>query len=674
MYQAALDALYDVTEVSTVGGIPATVVTDALKLVNPGLDNDHAASIVAKYDARGKQLLGKEEFQAAVRMVLQSTDTPDAIQILRDLVSRMRLTFRRRYLMYEAPVNQCPPPLTQNATAVAMYRELFDVVARGDDYITRPALKALTLEVLADHPTDAANVVKAALGETERDLIGFEEFIMVMQPASARRPLSEMVDIAKGAVQLRKAPHSMSSPTSRFTDETTPSTGAMSPLQYLQLRSAATGQGSSWRDEPLTSTLHVKSDNQPGIDTPVTSPPKSGVIGSRPKAGGRGGGDREAANSSTLMLHHELEAAKQHHHHAEETFQHVVITGGTREHMLDASLRRFQHDDARYGVSAIPTPQEREMAVLRLENESLRHALSQSAGSRAAAGESNSDLTLNTLASRGKVASGTTSTSNAAVQVAELRSRIEDLETELRNCRAQLALRFEATQLTTLLKHHSSSRDALRNYYHHEESTLVAKHEFLRSSAQQFYQREGGDSAISIVLSQYDLVVCAYQTLFRDMKAKYDAVVAPRYDSVEMASSILPRNTPSRRAVTPSRGRATVSPARVSAAPMRWSEMDGAVTKDMKRTGTLRDPLLTDEERNKLRAKLATQMRTAARNYTPTRAAASRHLDDDEQLMEDAPQREGATAQGVATHMSSIQSLGRLQSMALKAGKQRNVW
>lgn len=675
MFQTALDALYDVTEVSSVGAIPSSVVIDALKLVNPALETAHAEAIVSKFDARGRQLLVKEDFQNAVRTVLQSTDVPDAIHILRELVSRMRQTYRRRYLMYEAPCNRCPPPLLQNATSVAMYRELFDVVARGDDYIARSALRALTAEVLGDHPTDAANIVKAALGETERDLIGFEEFIMVMQPATARRQLSAMVDLAKSAAMLQQRPSDMP-------NRTAPPDGAVMRV----LGSPITRPTSpSMNDAPLTSTLEASggdagnqsgndwlplrySDNRnhqqqaPGFNSP---PPLSSAVGSRPKKSEANRGREGFSTQIPLSLHHELEAAKQHHLVAEEAFQEAVAAGGHRENALDASLRQFQGED-RCGVSTIPTMQEREMAQLRLENEALRHAVSQSTLNRA-------QLTPS-LSQRGFIGSD-------SKEVAELRGHIVELESELRSCRAQLAVRTEATQLAALLKHHSSSHDGLRNYYRSEESTLVSKHDYLRNTAQPFYHREGSNSAIAILLSQYDLVVCGYQTLYRDLKTKYEATVAPRYDSIAAASGILPRNPPSRYGGQPSR---TGSPAKFTSAPLKWSVVDGAVSTDMKRSGTLRDPLLTDEERNQLRAKLATQMRSAARHYTPPRAGsagrshrgASRLAAEgpDLQTADGAFAAEGAFEPGAATQLTSIQSLSRLQSLASKAGRQRNFW
>lgn len=673
MYQSALDALYEVAEVSSLGGIPTGVAVDALRLVNPALEADEAEGIVAANDARGRQILGKEDFQAAARTALDHLETSEKVHILRDLVLRMRITYRRRYLMYDAPPNHCAPVLLQNAHTVAMYRELFDVAAHGDDFISRHDLRTLAFEILPDFPTDACNIVKAALGDGERDLIGFEEFIMVLQPATSRRTLSEMVDIAKhritgsstGAVGYYEA--------SRREAQQLGSSRDLPSSPQHQQRSGQDAAAGAMITSTWQSTSSITAAPSTNGTTPTRQQQLTTAIGNRPKQSV----DQITAATS---LHHELAQAKHHHEVAEETFR-TILTGNQRL-TAPSTMRSMMHREDQSGH--VPTLQERELAQLRIENEELKHKLAVNE-SFARAQQSSSLLKASSPATGESRNTAPRSLASGNGDREDLVRHIRELETELRSCRAQLAVRTEAHQLMAMLKQHNTTQEGLRAYYH-DESTLVSKHEYLRNISSTLTEDMNINSPFGLVVSQYDLIVCGYQALYRSFKASVESSKQQQlrqFNSYAAANSIVPKNVPTRH-VTPSRAQ---SPAKALAAPLRWADLDAEVSADMKRTRTLRDPLLTDEERHQLRAKLATQMRGAARHYTPPRAGSraaseasyhrglpaaeshetndSHELHGDEWLMQPDP--------GAATQMASHDAVSRLQSIASRALKTRRL-
>jgi hypothetical protein len=194
-YQAG--QLYDVAEISAIGAVPLGFVADTLRMLNPALENEMALEIATNHDYRGKNELSRDDFVAAVEFAMQTTDTAVAIQLVRDVVIRMRVAFRRRYLMYDAPANSPPPALLENPRSIAMFRELWGFVARDSDVMTRHQLRRLVSAVLPDAPGDASNIVKAALGDRESDGIALFEFMMVVQPATMHRTLSDMLHRAR---------------------------------------------------------------------------------------------------------------------------------------------------------------------------------------------------------------------------------------------------------------------------------------------------------------------------------------------------------------------------------------------------------------------------------------------------------------------------------------------
>ena len=84
---------------------------------------------------------------------------------------------------------------------------------------------------------------------------------------------------------------------------------------------------------------------------------------------------------------------------------------------------------------------------------------------------------------------------------------------------------------------------------------------------------------------------------------------------------------------------------------------------EMRKTGTLADPLLTREERNLLRAKMATHMRTSARHYESPVITASRQ----------AAARSPAPDGEIDTTLNTVDTLQRLQRIAIKAGRERRL-
>lgn len=612
-FERAIASLFEVVEVNSAGGIPSSVASDTLKLINPSVSDEQADSIVADCDARANGVLGPDEFSECVHIVLHNTAPTDCIQILQDLVLRMRTTYRRRYLMYDAPANQCAPSLLQNSRTVAMFRELFDVAARGQDFITRSDLRTLASEILFEFPADASSLVKAALGEGDRDLIGFYEFIMVLQPATSRRTLSEMVKIAKHRIS------------------TGPSTSSSRPTASHLMGTVGDYDSTVLSSPPPAARSNLPEESPGRLATPIGSRPPNKQ--SRSSRAAEFQSSPSAPNPMTL--HHDLQLMKQQHESAESLFRNALTTsqgvGST-----PISMKVKQGDE---GSRPLQTLQDREIAALRIENESLQQQL------RHLQYQQRQDA-------KGQQGGG------SGAQGHDESQRIVSLENELRLTRAQLAVRNEASQLITLLKKSETPGEALRSYYP-DESTLVSKHDYLRHVAQPLHD---GNSPISLVIAQYDLVVCGYQALYRQQRKEHEAEKAKKYDAFAAARSIIPVNVPSRY-VPASRSPA---PAVTTVVPIRWQDLDREATIEMKNTRTLADPLLTDEERHQLRAKLAAQMRSAARHYTPTRgkSPATRRFAD-VSLDLDEP--------GAATMLASRDAMSRLQLLAGKAHSERRI-
>jgi hypothetical protein len=219
---------------------------------------------------------------------------------------------------------------------------------------------------------------------------------------------------------------------------------------------------------------------------------------------------------------------------------------------------------------------------------------------------------------------------------ADPRFRISSLESELRLCKAQLDIQNEAVELFHLLKRSSTSETMRRQYT--DENPLIAKHEYLRNNGDVVDR----NSPQAVLLSQYELLVCAYQSLYRSLRetgvrpgvtsaseSHGGSRSASRAASMTRAavkgghSSVGRRRSPapsSRSQSTTSMGVGRRSPSmarQVAVSPFRWRDVDLPVSNELWKTGTLGDPVLTREERAVLRNKLATQMRSAARTKSP---------------------------------------------------------
>jgi Ca2+-binding EF-hand superfamily protein len=533
--------LYEVVEPNNSSAIPVDQVAELLKLINPALDAIMAAGIASDHDSKGKQTLTKQDFCDATAFALQTTDMGDAIQIIRDLTIRMRVAFRRRYLMYDAPASTPPPALLENARAVSMYRDLWDFLCSGTEQMTRPQLRKLMAAVLVDHPSEASNVVKAALGDRETDTISFLEFLMVVQQATSVRPLSDMVTLARRKFD-----------------------------QDRDLQVAA----------------------QRKIDTMIS---------------GAGFGAERALTISTQLkenarLQQEVASILSSENVASERAKSVLYAGtssGRASTLLDS-------------LPVVPSPLtaprpaadvalEREVAHLRMENERLLHTLAVQGG---------------------KGGPGDEQTNIAMVKVQrekeqQLHEHIRALENELRQARAQIAISTEAAELVSLLRQApvlgKTKTEILKEHFI-EENNLMGKHRYIREVAARF---EDPNSPVSLLIGQYELLVSGYQALYRELKGRWEFAKTKRFNPMEAAKNIVQQAQN-----TPSAGKplSAPSPVQVNSAVFSWAELDCPPSDQLRHTGLPGDPLLTDQERQVLRAKLAAQMRSTARHYTPSKS------------------------------------------------------
>lgn len=534
------ELLYEVAEVVNMSGLPFEVAVGTLKLVNPALSPEQATAIVTEADSRGRQLLTKNDFVGAVLLSLQNTEPEDAIHILKDLTLRMRVTFRKRFLMYDAPANSPPPILCDNPRAMATFREIFDTVANGASSISRGVFRTLVYTLLSDNRTDAANICKAALGDTERDAIGFNEFVVVLQPATSKRCLSDMLAVARRS-----------------------------------------------------------NKGQQGVHTPTTA------------------------------LREEVNKYKMEDEIAQRKFAETVgrqLAPVRIPELPQVSRPEFQ------GKSAAEDRLERAVSELKLENEKLKHELVMQK--------------MEATSSSGRRAAGSQSPSRRS-EITALEEHIVKLEKELKVAQAQLAIAHEGSQISAALRVSQDPHTTIRSFYP-DESVLLSKLEFLQKACEATFSEDG--SAAATLLAQYELVVLAYQSLYRGMRAKYESCRKPAFDAAAAAASIVPKSPPP---VSPA-AKFRSSPVR-PVTPVRWKDLDRPPTPDDKGSGTLADPLLTDKERNQLRAKLAAQMRSGARFYSPSRQRA------------ESPH--GRPALVTTSH----DAMTRLQALSDKASRERKL-
>ena len=581
----AISALYEVVEVNNIGGIPSSVATEALRLVNPALAPDHAAALVAEADTRGRQQLTRDDFVHAVSMCLQNTEISDALRVTKDLVLRMRTTYRRRYLMYDAPANTPAPALLENAKLVATFRELFDFASGGADSISRAQLRLLVQDVLPDFPADASNIVKAALGEGEDDSIGFFEFMMVLQPATSRRALSDMVRMA----QTKRS----------------------------------SGDGNAYRAASAGSAVTKAA-------AAASTPTSSGV------------GVRQPASQN--VLRNELEQYRQLNAAMEQKFKAVIGSPSVNTSLFAAAGRNVSTTQVAT-KDHFQSVAEAEIAALKIQNEELRHQITVLESGRSL---------LATSPQRGsRSRSGLQGAADGSSAWDDAEKRVEELEKELRFCRAQLAIAQESTSLASAMKDISASAVA-RTVREHgaDENTLIAKHKYLREVAASLHDEK---SPTYTILTQYDLLVTTYQAMFREARSKLEAARKKPFDSVSAARQIIP----STGVVVPSAGRKSASV--VPSSPLHWHDIDRPADPEMRNTRMLSDPLLTQEERNVLRAKLATQMRGAARHYQSPSTSRRRS----ESAMHQADE--------IETTVTSRDAMQKLQLLSARAHREQRL-
>jgi len=652
-------------------------------------------AIIEECDSRGLQLLTKDDFVRACAITLQNTPSEDAGKALKDLVYRMRTAFRHRYLMYDAEMAMPPPSLVENVKTVEMFRELFDLMSNGKDEILREQLAKLAHTVLHDSKMDAMSVCKAALGDVVTDQIHFNEFIMVLQPATSRRCLSDMVKLMKDSVQhdtqqtLRfveptqawkanqsasintTAPYSKGSRFYMDQQATAPSLSQQSMAselaRYKQLEEIAQRRADNILGAPaptlVSSILQDSPQRGPYGLSKSAAPPPTAPSGT-PGAGETGGvgvptpGGGASGNQQTAGF-------------------------------LSANSISFESMD------------KGEIAQLKLENSKLKSdvlrlqmhvtAVAPSGGGDGRGGSVtgtshlsfagnilDDPMSITAEAINNVSGGGTNNTAHLMQEVSRLEQdrerwmhRSELLENELRMCRAHLHTAQEGNELIKALRGTTSVHSTVRDFFP-DEAALVAKQDYVRETSRATIEVETGGqpSALTTVMAQYDLLVVAYQALYRELRKRYESSRPKRFDPVKAAANIVPHTfspTPQqqRSASRPKGGggeggglgggftnsRSPVPSKMFASSPLRWSDLDRDPTPDMKNTGMLSDPLLTDNERNFLRQKLAAQMRNSARHYSPKKKPSQRKL----------PQNE--------TVMTSVDAMQRLHTLADKAGR-----
>jgi hypothetical protein len=475
----------------------------------------------------------------------------------------MRVAFRRRYLMYDAPASTPPPAILENRTTVSNYRTLWDFVSAGQESIGRPQLRKLAQAILHDQPAGAANIVKAAIGDRETDMITFLEFVMVVQQATTLRPLSEMVTLARRKFD---ADHDMQ--------------------VQAQRKIMQTVQGAGFtQDKAAAISAQLKENSKLMQEVQVV------------------------ASSESIAA----ERAKS------------VLYAGTQAGMLSAMKEP---------LPSVPPPLsppkpaadaalERELAKLRTENEKLHHALAV-VGGKKAAGLGDDIIGSGGVGASALAAGEANSLAAARAQrerETKLKQQVASLEAELRAARGQLAISTEAAELVGLLRASSAAnggapnKTAVLKEHFVEELSLVNKHKYIREVASKF---DDPNSPVSLLIGQYELLISGYQALYRDLKGRWEYAKSKRFNPMEAAKNIVAQAqlqaTP-----TGSKPLSAHSPVQVASSVYSWAELDAPPSDQLRHTGMPGDPLLTDGQRQQLRARLSAQMRATARHYTPQR-------------------------------------------------------
>lgn len=629
--------LYSIVEVQKQHAVPAAVAADALRLINPDLSAEEIQSLVRNHDGLGAGTLRELEFTTVVRHAIRDADLAEASQLLRDLVFRMRVAFRRRYLMYEASPNIAPDFLLDNVTTANHYRIVFDLISGGADWITRPQLRELLMRVAPDPHLRSAvgSAVKAAMGPADRpNSVGFEEFAMVLHPLTQHIPLSTLADRATAA---SRAPSSAGGAATSERSGSARKGAWLEDLKERQLYGGGAGAGGR---------------SVSGAD------PEASLGGRRPSAT-----DSLPPPSMVSAIRAEMPAYRLASEAAagriEEALQTSVGRGGRSVGGMGigsghAAGRRYSVD---FGASMSPqrgasvaadsvflpsspasappagggggsssdevvTALREELARSRLEVAALRREVDKAALEKAATVD-------HSAAMRHSLLSSNVVDAGKAAERALLDDpfyRINQLEKELKDAKVRIGMAQDSHDLYNLLLRSGSTQPLAR--YYTDEKALLAKHEYLRKIS----DIVDPQSPQFTLLSQSELLVCSYQALYRREAdrarqspfAGMGADGSLSYGGAKYSSSVSRQRSPSASAArargrSPSIGRAgsAARPMTVVAAPLKWSEIDQPVSHEHWKTRTLGDPTLTEEERNLLRQRLAAQMRSAARARSP---------------------------------------------------------
>ncbi|ORC91408.1 uncharacterized protein TM35_000064130 [Trypanosoma theileri] len=474
--------LFSVIEVNAAGVVPVSSCVETLCSLNTDLTREKAEAIVKELRLSDRRNIDRNNFITAVLRALEYKSYQSARSVLRDLILRFRLTYRKKYLMMDIGANTPIPSLTENPTVVALFKELFSSASHGKPYITRSQLEELVHNILPDSPASACNLVKAALSEDESDMIGFYEFITVMQPITSRQSLSELVERFRSRREARKEQSSL--PYASFHGIRPLSQSSLSVLSSLSLSASA-----------------VKS-----VALPLTA--------SDPM-------DME------LQMYRRWDAEAQ-RDFDQASFKGFIGITKTTPSTVASHDREVIMDkrDCEKKLSVM----ERELIHLRRENESLRHDLllaqMQKPSLRVEEDGRIVELSGDEFFNR---------------ENAILREELSEMKESLRMYQAENDLHSDMTNIATLLRKGVSSAEVLRRVYP-EESTLFNRYQHLvRMTEKRRDDIAPPGSAARLLITQLDLIIQGYQALYRRFRenVETDGVLStPSYSARTSSASV----------------------------------------------------------------------------------------------------------------------------------------
>eukprot|EP00758_Cryptobia_borreli_P003770 Tbor_TRINITY_DN3975_c0_g1::TRINITY_DN3975_c0_g1_i1::g.720::m.720 len=569
MLDTQIRNLYKIIEVPNIDAVTSSVACDTLRLANPSISVEQTRTMVNACDEGKEGKLSVLQFSTLIRNGLDNMDPYDAAMMLKVLVSKMQMTFRRRLLTYDSPPNVLPKFLLGSS---ASYRQLFEKISKND-YITRQTFNEVVDGIFVHHTGSMSqamqslgnNIIKAAADtEDRRGFIGFNEFMMLLNVATNHMPISEIIRRGEEYIKNRRV---------------------------------------HYETNNRISSLHYDAESSVGL-------PKSNNTSNNP------GEIIEGSHRITQGIY----GASQYLHMKPENLSNprTLTTVGESDSVLE-----LKEQLAKFAVER----EELKAEIAKWKQKTCNDI-----------NQNDSNLLERDVAQQNSEP--------------DANHRIAILENELRLCKSELGLANEAAELFNLLKRYSDPLEALRSHFL-SEAPLIAKHRFLREKADII----NVNSPQGLILGQYELLVCGYQALLRK-KDEVKRCTSTQPSSFVHAKSSLSRSSVSRSSPSVSMNRC----ARVRASPFKWSEIDRAVSNDAWGTGTIADPILTQEERTNLRSKLATQMRSVARTKSPRLKVKERNHFS----------RQSEYSEQVTPGMTSHEAMMRLQSISSKATN--NEW